>query len=278
MGTETSLVKNNLVQRLIAGISGAALTIFLLTYSIYTFYIVCTILTVTLLLEFYSLTENYKPKKWLGILVGSSLLVSIGLIQNNVVDYRMFVFVVLAFMSIPISILFDKNSNAIHSLSSTLMGLVYIITPLALMMLMSQNNEEEYNRFLILGIFLIIWSNDTGAYFTGKSLGKTKLFERISPNKTVEGSAGGIVLAFVIITIYFHYIVTTDKFSFIFWLIFTAVISVAGILGDLIESQFKRTLNIKDSGALIPGHGGFLDRFDALIFALPFAYACYLFT
>jgi phosphatidate cytidylyltransferase len=132
-------------------------------------------------------------------------------------------------------------------------------------------SEASYNRFLILGVFLVIWSNDTGAYFSGKLLGKNKLFPRVSPNKTIEGSVGGLILALIIISIYVHYI-AESSFPYMWWLGFTLVISVAGILGDLIESQMKRNLGVKDSGSFLPGHGGFLDRFDAVIFALPFAY------
>lgn len=279
MSAETPLIKSNLVQRLIAGILGSALAIFLIVYNHYTFYVVCTILTVTLLLEFYKITAAYKPAKWLGLLTGASLLIILALSQNNMIDTRLYGIVILFSMLIPVSVLFNKECNPLHSIASTYMGLIYIITPLAMMILMSQDNHGEYNRFIILAMFLIIWSNDTGAYFTGKSLGKTKLFERISPNKTIEGSIGGIVLAFIIMTIYYLYIIpSSDSISLPFLLIFTVVVSIAGILGDLVESLFKRALKIKDSGGLIPGHGGFLDRFDALIFAIPFAFICYLFV
>ena len=115
----------------------------------------------------------------------------------------------------------------------------------------------------------MIWSNDTFAFLVGKNFGKTKLLERISPNKTVEGFFGGLIACFVtgyIIAQYFK------ELSVIQWIVIAGLVGIFGVLGDLIESMFKRQAGIKDSSNLIPGHGGFLDRFDSVIFAAPFIF------
>ena len=123
---------------------------------------------------------------------------------------------------------------------------------------------------IIIGFFILLWSSDTGAYLAGRFFGKHKLFERISPKKTWEGSIGGGVLSLIaayVISLFFHNIELKD------WMILAIITVVGGGLGDLVESMHKRNLNVKDSGNLLPGHGGILDRFDGLFIAVPFIYA-----
>ncbi|SFN29781.1 phosphatidate cytidylyltransferase [Salegentibacter flavus] len=123
---------------------------------------------------------------------------------------------------------------------------------------------------LIVGIFVLIWTNDTFAYIVGKNFGRKKLFERISPKKTIEGFLGGLVFSAVASFFIFHY---TQFLSFPLWLGMAIILSVFGTLGDLIQSKFKRQAGVKDSGKLMPGHGGLFDRLDSIIFASPFVYA-----
>jgi phosphatidate cytidylyltransferase len=131
------------------------------------------------------------------------------------------------------------------------------------------NYHETYNPNILLGSFILIWVNDSFAYLVGKNFGKQKLFELISPKKTVEGFLGG--LFFSCIASYF--IATfTNTLSSTNWLILSIIISVFGTLGDLIESKFKRQAKVKDSGVIMPGHGGLLDRLDSIIFTAPFIY------
>lgn len=118
-----------------------------------------------------------------------------------------------------------------------------------------------------MGMVLIIWASDTGAYFAGITMGRRKLFERVSPKKTWEGSFGGGLLALGMAFLLSRYFHDLRPFE---WLMAAVIIVVAGIYGDLVESLFKRSIEIKDSGTTIPGHGGFLDRFDSLILAIPF--------
>ncbi|SDR66636.1 phosphatidate cytidylyltransferase [Gillisia sp. Hel1_33_143] len=127
-----------------------------------------------------------------------------------------------------------------------------------------------FNPQIIVGVFVLIWTNDTFAYITGKNFGKNKLYERISPNKTVEGFIGGMVFSAVGGYCIFYF---THYLNFQFWLGLAIILSIFGTLGDLIQSKFKRQAGVKDSGKLMPGHGGLFDRLDSIIFSSPFVYA-----
>ncbi len=127
-----------------------------------------------------------------------------------------------------------------------------------------------FNPELIVGVFVLIWTNDTFAYLVGKNFGKTKLYEKISPNKTIEGFAGGMVFSCLAGYFLFSY---THHLNVEFWLGLAIILSIFGTLGDLIQSKFKRQAGVKDSGKLMPGHGGLFDRLDSIIFSSPFVYA-----
>lgn len=129
--------------------------------------------------------------------------------------------------------------------------------------------EYHFAKFLIIGIFILIWVNDSFAFLVGKTFGKHKLFPSVSPKKTIEGFAGGFIFALIASLILAEYDNDLSRWQ---WLLLTVVVVVTGTLGDLVESKFKRMAGVKDSGAILPGHGGLLDRLDSLIFAAPFAY------
>ena len=150
----------------------------------------------------------------------------------------------------------------------------YIVTTFYLtsgfiFMLLIANYQNVFTPLLLLGGFILIWVNDSAAYLIGKNFGKQKLFPRISPKKTVEGFLGG--LFFACVSSYFISLYT-ETLGFTSWLILAIIVSVLGTLGDLIESKFKRQAGVKDSGVIMPGHGGLLDRLDSIIFASPFIY------
>ena len=126
-----------------------------------------------------------------------------------------------------------------------------------------------YNPYLIISILIMIWVNDSFAFLVGKNFGKRKLFVSVSPKKTQEGFLGGLV--FALIAAFIISKLNTD-FTVINWLVIAVIVSVIGTIGDLVESKFKRQANIKDSGTIMPGHGGILDRLDSLLFAAPFVY------
>ncbi len=127
-----------------------------------------------------------------------------------------------------------------------------------------------FNPELIVGVFVLIWTNDTFAYLVGKNFGKNKLYEKISPNKTIEGFTGGMVFSCIAGCFLFYF---THYLNVEFWLGLAIILSIFGTLGDLIQSKFKRQAGVKDSGKLMPGHGGLFDRLDSIIFSSPFVYA-----
>ena len=164
--------------------------------------------------------------------------------------------------------LFSEKTIPLFASKRFLLTTFYLSSAFVFLILIT-NYHENYNPKILLGSFILVWVNDSFAYLIGKNFGKQKLFESISPKKTVEGFLGG--LFFSCIASYF--IATfTETLEFTNWLILSIIISVFGTLGDLIESKFKRQANVKDSGIIMPGHGGLLDRLDSIIFAAPFIY------
>ncbi len=180
---------------------------------------------------------------------------------------------ILMFLTITVNFallfyLFSKKEKLFNNLQKFLIGLFYIGGG-CIFLTMIPYKESNFARYLIMGIFILIWVNDSFAYLVGKYLGRTKLFPAVSPKKTWEGTLGGLVFTLLAAFILsgFEPLVNTTQ-----WLILASVIVVMGSLGDLIESKLKRRAGVKDSGAILPGHGGMLDRMDSLIFAAPFAY------
>lgn len=147
----------------------------------------------------------------------------------------------------------------------------YVSIPFALLVKLALISGE-FNPRIIIGLFILIWLNDTMAYVVGKSIGKTKLFEKVSPKKTVEGFLGGLVFSIGFSIVVSRYYVHE---SVVHWIIIAAIVVVFGSLGDLIESKFKRVAGVKDSGKIMPGHGGMFDRLDSIIFAAPFVFLFY---
>lgn len=162
----------------------------------------------------------------------------------------------------------EKKTASKTSISKYLLLFGYIILPLFALIQLPYI-EQIYTPEVIIGIFVLIWTNDTFAYIVGKNFGKTKLLERVSPKKTVEGFLGGLVfsiLAGYILSRYFVF------FNAVIWISSAIFVSFFGTIGDLVESKFKRSAGVKDSGNIMPGHGGILDRLDSLIFVSPFLY------
>jgi len=225
------------------------------------------------MLEFYRLFESdgIQPQKFFGILITISIFISP--LLNSLFQVPVNLVVLLIFLPYLIFIreLFTHAEKPFLNIGVTLLAVIYLAVPLFLFYLYSfqGTGSEGYHPKNILGYFFILWASDTGAYFVGKYLGKRKLFERISPKKTWEGFFGGLLTALVVA----HFVsMGFTNLSRIQWLVIALLIVVTGTLGDLVESMFKRSINIKDSGSILPGHGGFLDRFDGLFISAPFVF------
>jgi phosphatidate cytidylyltransferase len=163
--------------------------------------------------------------------------------------------------------LFLGSEQPFANVGNYLLCALYIGLPFAMLADIAIEFHMPYKPFRVFGLLLLIWTNDTMAYFIGSKFGRRKLFERISPKKTWEGSIGGGVCT---VFVAWGLSLIIKDFSQIQWLALGAVAAVFGTLGDLVESMLKRSVGVKDSGNLLPGHGGLLDRFDAFILALPF--------
>ena len=192
---------------------------------------------------------------------------------------------VLTLVYLLISELYTNSKNAINDWAYTMFGQVYIAMGFSLINLLAfqmtpDGSGVHYDQLLPLSIFIFLWVNDSGAYCAGSLLGKHKLFPRISPGKTWEGSIGGGVLVLIVAAIIGHWAssgANEHLLSMAGWIGLGLVVAVFGTWGDLVESLFKRTLGVKDSGSILPGHGGMMDRFDSSLMAIPAA-VIYLYT
>lgn len=183
-----------------------------------------------------------------------------------------YIYLILPILSVFALELFANKENSLNNLVYTLFIPLYIALPFSFLSNIAFFNAV-YSPVLLLGFFIFMWSNDTGAYLVGSSLGKHPLLKRISPKKTIEGFLGGVLLVQLVAAAIFYY---TNTFRLVDWMAIGLIVSISGTIGDLIESMIKRNLEVKDSGSLFPGHGGFLDRFDGVLFAAPMV-ACYLY-
>lgn len=243
-------------------------------YGQISFTILFSIITVLGLWEFYTLSEitGNKPLKVLGTVAGTLLFLSNAWAVSEGNHLQFLAINIPVLFSIFIFELFTKRENPFANIAFTLLGIFYVALPFSLLNhILTLNGSYSYE--ILFGCWFVLWSNDTGAYLTGSAFGKTKLLPRVSPGKSWEGCVGGAVIAYVITWIisgWYTSITRTD------WYIIASILIVIGTLGDLVESLYKRSLNVKDSGTLLPGHGGILDRFDSLIMAIPFVFV-YLF-
>jgi phosphatidate cytidylyltransferase len=278
---------SNFLTRAITGAAFVLVMVFCIGFSYITMAALFTLIICLGLWEFYSLLQkaNLHPQKHIGVVFGTVFSFSLMfLIADGIAAlsyYTAHIWLIIpAFFMLFFFELFRKKEQPFLNVAFTVLGLIYVTVPFVFLAVTSlsvnvQLNvlDEAYCTNLLLGYFFLVWSNDTFAYLVGRGIGKTKLFERISPKKTWEGTIGGILLTQVtayIIAIYFTELTTMQ------WLVTAAIVSVTGTLGDLVESMFKRSLGVKDSGGILPGHGGILDRFDGVLLSAPFVCAYWL--
>ena len=231
---------------------------------------------VTLSYSIISLVSYYgkKTDDYLSNLREKQIELGIDIDQLNVV---LLIITLLVFLKCLV-FLFDNKELTVTKLWKYLYLIGYILLPFIFIVKISFG-INDYNPKIIIGLFILIWTNDTFAYLVGKSIGKHKLYERISPKKTIEGFIGGVVFAvfagYLISKLYIKPNPDFSDKSILIWTMIALIVGVFGTIGDLIESKFKRIAEVKDSGKIMPGHGGILDRLDSVIFVAPIVYLFY---
>lgn len=269
-------MKSNFLQRACTGILFVAILVGCILYGPLTFGILFVLISALSIREFGLLmnhTEGVCMNKTITMLGGAYLFLAIMAFCMNLASSKVFLPYVALILYLLISQLYLKKENPLLNWAYSMMSQLYIALPFALLNVLAFHNEPQnsmvsYNPILPLSIFVFLWLNDTGAYCIGSLLGKHRLFERISPKKSWEGSIGGGVVAIGSSFIFAHFF---PVMSMAAWAGLALIVVVFGTWGDLTESLMKRQLHIKDSGTILPGHGGMLDRFDSALMAIPAA-------
>ena len=266
---------NESIVRALSGIVYIALLLGATLLSPYSFILLFSIFMLIAITEFCKLANLSKTIPLIMGAVGILLCIfTEPSLYTNLLLYIGALFIAL----ILLEELFDKGPTIPRDKSAKLARLTgYVILPFLLIIRIPFLIEGIYTPYIIIGSFILIWTNDTFAYIVGKTMGKTKLFERISPKKTIEGFLGG--MAFTILAAYilsqFDIFLNPVFHSPALWMGAAIILVIFGTLGDLVESQLKRKAGVKDSGSIMPGHGGILDRLDSIIFAIPFLFLYY---
>ncbi len=203
-------------------------------------------------------------------LAGISVYAVTGLAGLGITDFRTILFLIPVPFVIAACELFGKRDASWDRIAVYISAMFYVALPFGLMnALFYVKPVAGHTPVILASMFILVWANDVFAYLTGTFFGKHKLFERVSPKKTWEGSVGGLVFTMIFSLLFYRF---TSFMELGEWIIYAAIISVTATTGDLSESLLKRNKGVKDSGNIIPGHGGVLDRFDAAIFATPFVF------
>jgi phosphatidate cytidylyltransferase len=225
-------------------------------------------------LEFYQLVETAgnSPRKNTGLTLGILFfLICFGMV-NNILPEKSYLIFIPALIFIFLFEAFSERSGILQNSAVTFTGFVYVAIPFSLLNFMvhpGYPNYPVFNSKLLIGVLFIVWIYDSMAYLFGSKFGKHKIYKKISPNKSWEGFFGGTVFALIMGVINS---VLFKEISSASWIIISILVIVFGTLGDLFESTIKRRLKVKDSGTILPGHGGLLDRFDSLLFVIPVVY------
>lgn len=261
---------SNLGQRAITAAIGALVVVSASIYSDWTYFIVFATILGFSQMEFYKLTglDGMLPLRSFGTFLGVMIFTLTFMIEKeqlpNEYLYLIFPIVSLTFF---IKLYKKTDKKPFTGVAFTYLGIFYVAVPFSLLNLAVFSVDAVYHFEILIGCLLILWASDTGAYFAGTKFGKTKLFERVSPKKSWEGFLGGAFAAIVVAFFLSQFFQVIADWK---WLVIAGIIIIAGTYGDLIESLFKRSIEIKDSGSGLPGHGGFMDRFDGLLLSAPF--------
>lgn len=269
-------MKNNFIQRTITGVLFVVIIVGCILYSPLSFAVLFTIICALSVHEFGGLINQnaeVSVNRTITGLGGAYLFLALMGFCTSAADTRIFLPYLSLLLYLMITELYLKKKNPIGNWAFSMLSQLYVALPFALLNVLAFQNTPEtnsvtYNPILPLSIFVFIWLSDTGAYCVGSLLGKHRLFERISPKKSWEGSIGGACFAIASAFVFAHFY---DFLSVGAWIGLSLTVVVFGTWGDLTESLMKRQLGIKDSGTILPGHGGMLDRFDSALMAIPAA-------
>lgn len=262
----------NLVTRTITGLLYGIIVLGCILAGKYGFALLGLLFTGIGLYEFFNIYKKpgLQPTGKLGIASGLILFLAIFLFADKLLDPKYLLLGIILFFSFLISEMYRDKIDPFGNVATILAGLVYIAVPVSLLsFLVIQGNESSYNPYTLVMIFVLIWAFDTGAYLSGVAFGKHKLFPRLSPKKSWEGVAGGVLLTILAALVISHFYCPVNTLGMVIAALLTAI---GATFGDLAESMLKRSMDVKDSGKLLPGHGGLLDRIDSLLFVGPIIY------
>ena len=269
-------MKSNFLQRAITGILFVGVLVGCILYDPWTFSALFVVISALTIREFGHLinqVEGVSINKNITMLAGVYLYMAVMAFCTNLSGSKIFLPYLLLIMYLMISELYLKKENPVMNWAYSMLSQLYIALPFAMLNILSfhtspMDTSVSYNPILPLSVFVFIWLSDTGAYCVGSLIGRHRLFERISPKKSWEGSIGGGIVAIGSSFIFTHYFPIMNMAE---WAGLALIVVIFGTWGDLTESSLKRQLHIKDSGAILPGHGGILDRFDSALMAIPAA-------
>ncbi len=245
------------------------------------FFITGLIILIGTQYEYYIMIRNtgVRPQLVSGIITGTTAYIISTLVAAGVLQKNFFLVLIPLMLIIIVVELYRKQEKPFDSLAHTFFSVLYTAVPFSILPFSAfshaglnsllPHNNIIFSPGIIIGFFLLVWANDTGAYLLGISFGQHRLMERISPKKTWEGFLGGVLIAALAAWLLSGWLGVVDK---VHWLIVAVIVSIAGTYGDLVESMLKRSIGVKDSGSIMPGHGGFLDRFDSAIISFPLVY------
>lgn len=267
------LIMNNFWQRSITGFIFVVAVVIGLLWHPLAYVFIFALVVVLGMYEFIKMINglDVKVRVFWSFAIGVFLYLSSFLVFYTQLPVRWLIVIVPLVGGVFLTELYFKNKNSLLNIATTLIVPLYVALPFSFLHHLAFFNGT-YSFELLLGFFLMIWINDSGAYLVGSLFGRRKLFPRVSPAKSWEGAIGGFILTIIMSVIGFE---LTNILTLLDWLVIGSFVSILGTYGDLIESMLKRSVNIKDSGRVLPGHGGVLDRFDAVFFSAP-AVSCYL--
>jgi phosphatidate cytidylyltransferase len=261
---------SNLGQRVITGIIGAGIIVAGSILSPWLYFLIFGLILAFSQMEFYKLSglDGMLPLKSFGTFLGLGIFtLSFFIGMEHLNEKYYFLIFPLASLVFFIKLYRKSDKKPFTGIAYTFLGLFYVAVPFSLLNVAAFSVDDTFHYEVIIGSLFILWASDSGAYFAGTKFGKTKLFERVSPKKSWEGFLGGAASAFLVAYFLGKNFKSIEEWQ---WLGIATIIIIAGTYGDLIESLFKRSIEIKDSGKSLPGHGGFMDRFDGLLLSAPF--------